>query len=74
MDNNMDAMIEQRKSLVEDTYMWDSSAFPGSKQWRGYTAAWAKVKAWDAAHPEVLPEINRRLQEAALGGKDFLGL
>lgn len=70
----MDAMIADRTSLVEATYMWDRDAFPGSKQWRGYTAAWDKVTAWDKEHPEVLPEIRRRSIAASLDGKDVLGL
>ena len=74
MDTNMDAMIAERKSLVEDTYLWDSSAFPGSKQWRGYTSAWDKVTAFDAAHPEVLPEVHRRKTAEVLGDKDVMGL
>lgn len=71
--SGMDAMIAERVALVEATYAWDGDAFPGSRQWRGYTAAWSKVTAWDMEHPEVLHEVHRR-EQATLAGRDILGM
>lgn len=55
----MDELIEERTRLGEDVAR-HSGAFPGSKAYRREEAALAALTAFDEAHPEVLPEINRR--------------
>lgn len=56
----MDEMIAERTKLAERMADLDTGAFPGSKAWMAYNAALKAVAAFDAAHPEVLAEINRR--------------
>jgi hypothetical protein len=74
----MDAMIETLKELrVAASRAYDSDAFPGSPRWHEANKAEEAVEEYEAAHPEVVAEINRRLvaaRKARLAGLDIMGV
>jgi hypothetical protein len=69
-----ETLIEQRRDLTTSLSYCERGAFPGSRAWREEKAALDALAAFDAAHPEVIAEINRRHSEQTLGGKDIYGM
>jgi hypothetical protein len=73
----VDAMIEQLRELrqaARDAYTDD---FPGSARWHRMTEREQEVAVFEAAHPEVVAEVNRRQVEARnarLAGRDIMGM
>ena len=66
--NREEPKIQRRNLVRAEMDSYDSSAFPGSRQWRQNQSDRAAIKAFDAAHPEVLAEIKAG-DEAAKAAK-----
>lgn len=73
----MDRLIETRKDLAWAASMArDGSAFPGSRRWLAAQEAERPLSDFDAAHPEVVTEINARevvARRARLAARDYMG-
>jgi hypothetical protein len=62
----MNKKMRDERIMLECMIDYNPSDFPGSKRWKATEAARAKLAAWDAAHPEVLAEIEaERIAKAA---------
>ena len=56
MSNN--TTMRDERCMIECMIDYSPSDFPGSKRWKATQAARATLAAWDAAHPEIVAEIE----------------
>lgn len=70
----MENLIAERTALAMAYTSFDTDMFPGSRGYGAMCAARRALSAFDAAHPEVLIEINRCHSDAVLGGRDVEGM
>ena len=74
MAKTIEQLMGERAKLTQALSWCERGAFPGSKAWQAEKRAMDALAAFDAAHPEVLPEIERRHCERSIGGKDVGGI
>lgn len=60
-------LIAERKRLTDALAACEPGAFPGSSAYREESAAIAALKAFDTAHPMILPAILAMRQPGPLG-------
>ena len=56
MDNNL---LEKRQALADtEQYSYDPSDYPGSRRWKEHKKHADVLKAFDAAHPEIIEGLK----------------
>lgn len=56
----MDDLVAEREALTDALSECERGCYPGSSEYQRESAALRALGAFDAAHPDVLPEIRRR--------------